>query len=255
LKTSVIERVRESPSPDAGSIAPPSVGVIVPTLNEATRLPGLLTALACEEPPHTVVVVDGGSADGTVALARAAGARVLVVGGGRGVQLRAAARLTDAPVLLFLHADCVFPAGGLGRVLEALAGDPALVGGNFRVVFDGGDRFSRGLGRIYDWNRRIRRRYYGDSGIFVRREAYGATGGIRPIALMEDLDFVRRLERHGRTVQIREPPLVTSSRRFRRRSAIAIVAGWLLLHVLFALGVSPDRLARLYDSQRRRLRH
>jgi hypothetical protein len=63
---------------------------------------------------------------------------------------------------------------------------------------------------------------------------------------------VRRLERSGPTGCIAEPPLVTSSRRFRGRRPLAIVAGWLRIHLLYALGVAPERLAGLYDSERRR---
>jgi hypothetical protein len=74
---------------------------------------------------------------------------------------------------------------------------------------------------------------------------------MRPVALMEDYDFTRRLERYGPTCCIEDPPVVTSSRRFRGRRPVAIVWGWLNIHALYHLGVSPDRLARLYDSQRR----
>ncbi len=95
--------------------------------------------------------------------------------------------------------------------------------------------------------------YYGDSGIFVRARIYRALGGIRPLAVMEDYDFSRRLERAGPTCCIAEPPLVTSSRRFHGRRPAAIVWGWLKIHALYHLGVAPARLARLYDSERRGL--
>src|SRR6266851_4195072 len=88
--------------------------------------------------------------------------------------------------------------------------------------------------------------YYGDSGIFVRRSVYEALGGFRPIPLMEDLEFVRRLERFGRTSCIKNPPLTTSSRRFEKRHPAQIVYGWVRLHVLFWLGASPDQLAKIY---------
>ena len=88
--------------------------------------------------------------------------------------------------------------------------------------------------------------YYGDSGIFVRRDIYERIGGIRPIALMEDYDFVRRLEKVGPTLCIDDPPLITSSRKFQGRRRFAIVTGWIWIHALWYLGVSPDRLARMY---------
>ena len=225
------------------------ISVVIPTLNEAPILPRLLAQLARETTAHEVIVVDGGSTDGTPPLAETSGARVLSVPGGRGRQLAAGAGAAAGDVLLFLHADCVFPAGGLRLITEALAA-PAVVGGNFRLLFDGDDRFSRWLNGFYA---AIRRRgfYYGDSGVFVRRAVYDALGGIRPIALMEDYDFVRRLEKAGPTACIAEP-LVTSARRFAGRSLATIVLGWLAIHAFFHLGVSPERLARFYDSERRR---
>ena len=169
---------------------------------------------------------------------------------GRGQQLHAGAEAAGGDVLLFLHADCVLPPGALAQIEACLARSPAAVGGNFRLLFDGDTRFSRWLTGFYAWMRRYGL-YYGDSAVFVRRRVYRAIGGIRPIALMEDYDFTRRLERAGPTLCITEPPLVTSSRRFTGRRADAIVWGWVKIHALYYLGVSPSRLARLYDSERR----
>ena len=140
--------------------------------------------------------------------------------------------------------------GGLAAIRGALA-DPAVIGGNFRILFDGADGFSRWLDGFYAWIRRGGL-YYGDSAIFLRRAVYRELGGIRPIALMEDFDLSRRMERRGGTVCIAEPPVLSSSRRFAGRRPYAIVIGWLWIHALFYLGVSPERLARLYDSARRR---
>ena len=148
-------------------------------------------------------------------------------------------------MLLFLHADSRFPEGGGTYIERALRQSPKSPGGNFRLTFDGGDRFSAWLTGFYTW---IRRRgvYYGDSGIFVRRDIYAALGGFRPQDILEDYDFVRRLERAGPTVCITDGPLVTSARKFAGRRPVAIVAGWLWLHALYTLGVAPKRLARGY---------
>lgn len=223
--------------------------VIIPTLDEAARLPGLLADLARQKVAHEVIVVDGGSRDGTVDLARASGATVLRTRRGRGQQLAAGAAAAQGDVFLFLHADCRFPTGGLAHIGEALANDTRIVGGNFRLLFDGNDRFSLWLNDFYAWIR-DRGLYYGDSGIFVRRSIYHRIGGIKPIALMEDYDFVRRLEPVGRTHCIDYPPLITSSRRFAGRHPAAIVAGWLAIHALYSIGLSPRRLAVLYRSAR-----
>ena len=223
----------------------PLISVVVPTLDEAQNLPHLLADLGTGGTAAEIIVADGGSTDGTQTIARQMGAGVIHAARGRGHQVAAGAAATRGKVLLFLHADSRFPPGGLDRIGEVLAARPEAVGGNFRLDFDGDTGFDAWLARFYAWIR-AKGFYYGDSGIFVRRAVYERLGGMRPIALMEDYDFVRRLERAGPTICIDDPPLVTSSRRFAGRSPVAIVLGWLKIHTLFHLGVSPDRLARLY---------
>lgn len=185
--------------------------------------------------------MDGGSTDGTPSIAARLGTRLITSERGRGHQLRAGAAAATGEFLLFLHADSVFPQGGLTAIGEILDRNPRVPGGNFRVVFDGDTRFARGLTVFYAWIRRFAL-YYGDSGIFVRRAIYAALGGFRPMALMEDYEFVRRLERAGPTCRIEDPPLITSSRKFAGRRPVAIVWGWALLHLLYWAGVSPGRL-------------
>lgn len=225
------------------------ISIVIPTLNEAENLPGLLRALQRETVAHEVLVVDAFSLDGTAAQARDLGARVMMSDPGRGRQLCKGARHAQGDTLLFLHADSIFPEGGLAAVQRELAENPDAPGGNFRLLFDGDDDFSRWLEGFYVWIR-ARGFYYGDSGIFIRRRVLDAVGGIRPLALMEDYDLVRRMERAGPTRCIEEPALITSSRRFRGRPPAMIVCGWLKIHALFLLGVRPERLAGLYDSRR-----
>jgi rSAM/selenodomain-associated transferase 2 len=248
---SVSEPRDASMRPPAAS-SQPVISVIIPTLNEADRLPNLLSRLRDEAVRCEILVSDGGSTDGTPAVAAAAGVSVLTGPPGRGQQLARGAAAARGELLLFLHADSLLPAGGLAAIEAALAAWPEAPGGNFRLLFDGEDPFSRWLEGFYAFIRR-HGLYYGDSAIFVRRPVLQAIGGIRPIALMEDFDLVRRLERAGPTLCIETPPLVTSSRRFAGRRPAAIVAGWLWLHLLYLLGAAPERLARLYDSARRRV--
>lgn len=224
------------------------ISVIIPALNEEEMLPGLLAALQRETTSHETIVVDGGSRDGTIGAAERYGVRVLRSPPGRGTQICAGVQEAAGDILLFLHADTTLPAGGLRRIEETLASRPEIVGGNFRLLFDGETPFSRWLTRFYAFVRRLGF-YYGDSGIFVRRSVYDRLGGIRPIAVMEDYDFVGRLQRSGATCCIAEPPLVTSSRRFEGRHPVAIVYGWIKLHALFYAHASPTRLATLYAAQ------
>jgi rSAM/selenodomain-associated transferase 2 len=228
------------------------ISIIIPTLDEEESLPALLDAIHQEGADCEVIVVDGGSRDRTLEVTRDYKARTLISPSGRGAALCIGAREARGEVLLFLHADSTLLPGALARISEALLTDTEIIGGNFRLVFAGNRSFSRWLSRLYAWMRFFGR-YYGDSGIFVRRCGYEALGGFRPIALMEDLEFVRRLERFGRTCCIKDPPLITSSRRFAGLRPWQMLFVWIRLHVLFWLGVSPDRLAEFYKTQAPRL--
>ena len=221
-----------------------TISVVIPTLNEHENLARLLAELGSEA--DDVIVVDGGSTDDTCEIAQRAGTHLLKSPRGRGQQLARGADGAGGDILWFLHADCRYPAGAVAQIRRLLGADPGLIGGNFRLLFDGDTKFDRWLDRFYARNRK-RGLYYGDSGIFVRRDVYQRLGGIKPIALMEDYDFVRRMERAGTTICIEDPPLITSSRRFHGRRKPAIVYGWLKIHALYYLGVAPEKLARIYD--------
>ncbi len=223
------------------------ISIIIPVINEADNLNRLLPVLRSSLVPHEVIVVDGGSTDGSDAVAEQHGATALSAPRGRGTQLQAGVAVSSGQTLLFLHADTDFDTRGLAAMVCALGANPNLVGGNFLVIFEGDREFCQDLTRFYAWMRR-RGNYYGDSAIFVRRSVYDRLGGIRGIPLMEDYDFVRRMERAGRTICIQEPPVITSSRRFEGRTWPNIVWGWIKMHALYALGVSPARLARMYEA-------
>jgi len=224
------------------------ISIIIPTLDEERSLPALLAAIGQQKAAHEVIVVDGGSRDRTLEVAHNRGVRTIIARPGRGAGIATGAEASCGDVLFFLHADSRLPSGALERINEVLSTDANIIGGNFRLVFDGDTAFSRRLTGFCAWIRLLGF-YYGDSGIFVRRLVYQALGGFRPIPVMEDWDFVRRLERFGGTCCIKDPPLVTSSRRFEGRRPLEILYGLVRIHALFWLGVSPDRLVEVYRSQ------
>jgi rSAM/selenodomain-associated transferase 2 len=190
-----------------------------------------------------LLVVDGGSQDGTLAVARARGAAILAAPRGRGAQLHAGARAARGEVLWFVHADTLVPADAAEQIVAALR-DSAVVGGNFRLRFGGprlAARILTGLQPLFGWLGLC----YGDSALFVRREAYERIGGFRPFLLFEDLDLVRRLRRVGRLAHV-PSEVIASSRRFEGRSFALTLARWVALQLLYWLGVPPDRLARHY---------
>lgn len=223
----------------------PDISVVIPVLNEQDRIGGMIDELRRDSSAaFEIIVIDGGSSDGTVRIAEALGARVTVSNPGRGPQLVTGAAQAAGDILWFLHVDSHVAPGALGRIRSAI-GENDRVGGNFRVIFDGDDGFSNWLTGFYAWFRR-RGLYYGDSGIFIRRDVYDGIGGLRPMALLEDYDLTRRMERYGGTCCIDTPALITSSRKFIGRHPVSIVFGWLKIHALYALGVNPKRLAKIY---------
>lgn len=227
------------------------ISIVIPTLNEAPRIGALIRALRAQDPSAQIIVADGGSTDGTLAIAREAGAdHAIAAERGRGQQLVAGLALARGGIIWFLHADTVLPDGALPALAIAMEADPDSPGGNFRLLFDGDDGFSRWLDGFYAWLRR-RGWYYGDSGIFIRRSVLDQIGGLRPLTLMEDYDLVRRLERAGPTLCIADPPLLTSSRRFAGRKPASIIWGWIRIHLRYFCGTNPERLAAMYDSERR----
>lgn len=219
------------------------LSAIVPTLNEEVHITATVRFLRCLGDGMEVIVVDGGSTDGTVEAARGEGAIVVIADRGRGQQLEAGAARAAGDILWFVHADTIPPCDALTAIESALA-DPSVAGGNFGLTFDGPSRAARQLTFIYPWLRLLRL-YYGDSGIFVRREIYHRIGGFRRIALFEDLDLVRRIRRAGRFVHL-NCRLTTSSRRFENRNFAAMWVQWTTLQVLYWCGVPPNRLARWY---------
>jgi rSAM/selenodomain-associated transferase 2 len=233
----------------AALLTDPLVSVVVPVLDEEDTLPVLLDRLAELPGRLEAVVVDGGSADASAAIARrhASEPTVCQSEAGRARQMNTGATASTGDVLLFLHADTRLPADAYARIVDALR-DPAVQGGNFALGFDGEDRFSRVLGRWYAVQRRAGI-YYGDSAPFVRREVFDHLGGFRPLPIMEDYDFVRRLEKRGRTACL-PGPAVTSARRWQALGWPRTVFSWVVIRWLFLAGVSPERLARLYPHAR-----
>jgi rSAM/selenodomain-associated transferase 2 len=224
-------------------VSTPRVSVVIPALDEAAHVE---RALASVRDADEVIVVDGGSRDRTAALARAAGAAVLLAPRGRGTQLgRGAARATG-DWLVFLHADTALERGWK-EALHALPREVA--GGAFRLAIDSPRPAFRAIEWGVAWRCRLLSLPFGDQGLFARRSAYAEVGGFRPFPLMEDIDFVCRLGRAGRLAFPR-PRAFTSPRRWERHGVFGATLrnGWLLAQ--FAAGRRPEDLARGYHPAR-----
>lgn len=220
------------------------LSVVVPTLQAASVLPGTLEALR-PGAPGQVIVVDGGSSDGTSQIAEREGARLIAAERGRGCQLAAGARAASGNWLLFLHADTRLAAGWplAAQSFMAKTGEGWRAGW-FRLAFDDQSSAARRVAGLANWRSRRLGLPYGDQGLLIPRSFYQALGGYGRQPLMEDVELVRRIGRR----RLAELPAtaVTSADRYRRGGWWGRPARNLTLLGLFFLGVPPTLLARLY---------
>jgi len=216
------------------------LSVVVPALNEAAGIRAALEALApLRRAGHEVIVVDGGSADGTPELAAGLCDRVLRSARGRAVQMNAGAAAANGDVLVFLHADTQLPLNFEEAVLASLE---TALWGRFDVTIDG----RHPLLKVVAWSMNLRSRLTGiatgDQAIFVRREAFR---GFPEMALMEDIAFSRAMRRRGPPACLRSRVL-TSGRRWEARGVLRTIALMWWLRLRYFLGARPDDLARRY---------
>jgi rSAM/selenodomain-associated transferase 2 len=219
------------------------LSVIVPALDAAGGLPESIAALggAAAE----ILVVDGGSTDGTRATAERLGARVLTAPRGRGVQLAAGVAAARGPWLLLLHADTRL-APGWPAAVRAIVENPQAAGRawHFAFALDDDAPQARRLERAVAWRSRVLALPYGDQGLLIHRDLLEQVGGIRPLPLMEDVELVRRLGRAR--LGALDIAAVTSAVRWRREGYIRRSSRNLLCLGLWFLGVPPRIIARLY---------
>jgi rSAM/selenodomain-associated transferase 2 len=218
------------------------IAAVVPALNEEAEIAGCVAALRGEV--AEVIVVDGGSRDGTVAAAAAAGARVTVApGSSRAVAMNTGAALATADIVFFVHADCRPAAGFAAEIAAAVACGAGA--GCFQLRFDS----DHWLLRISGWCTRadlglIR---FGDQTLFVRRSLLRAIGGFdERLVVMEDHDIVCRLRRRTRFV-ILAGPVTASARRYRRLGAYRTqLVSYPVVVALYHLRVPQPRLLQVY---------
>lgn len=217
------------------------ISICVCTLEESGQIDSLLDHLARLPGAWEVIVADGGSTDATATLARAhaSAPRVLDVRGGRAAQLNAAAAAAAGERLAVLHADSRLPLDAHA----SLARSPARAG-NFALRFDGSGPFPWALARVYAIQRRFGL-YYGDSTVWCERALFEELGGYRELEIMDDYDFIRRLERATRTTCL-PGPASTSARRWEQMGVARTIFAWTAIRWLYLLGVPPRRLATLY---------
>jgi rSAM/selenodomain-associated transferase 2 len=226
----------------------PPLSIVIPTLNAMPSLADCLAALvegSVAGLVREVIVVDGGSHDASTALAIDMGCKVVEAHErGRGAQLAQGARLAQGDWLMFLHGDTVLQAGWsevvLGHVLGGQSGKAAY----FQLAFADGGRDGKRVAGLANWRAASFGLPYGDAGLLIGRDHYERVGGYQALALMEDVDLVRRI---GRS-HIHSLPVTaqTSGEKFVRGGWWRMPLRNVALVCAFLMGVNPTKLATWY---------
>ncbi|MDX8409644.1 MAG: TIGR04283 family arsenosugar biosynthesis glycosyltransferase, partial [Mariprofundales bacterium] len=215
----------------------PSIALVIPLRNEATVLPELLQAVR-RLPVNEVMLVDGGSSDGTQAVLADSGLRWISSPAGRGRQMNAGAACCHSDILLFLHADTQVDNQHIVQ-LRTLFADPGAQSGRFDVQLSGEDLAFALISYMINFRSRISKIATGDQAIFVRRLLFERMGGFPELPLMEDIAFSRRLKREG-GVRCLRARVITSSRRWRQGGILRTILLMWTLRLGFYLGVPAE---------------
>jgi rSAM/selenodomain-associated transferase 2 len=220
-----------------------SVSIIVPVLNEAPLLRAFLAHLRQRASRAEIVVADGGSSDGTRDLAQSFCDQLVVSEASRAIQMNAGARAARGDILWFVHVDAKVPSGCLEEI-ERMMDDPNVAGGFFRIqlpqahIYRLTDSFAHYAGILL-------RMRCGDHGIFCRRAAFLAVNGFPKVPLMEDVEFFRRLRRHGR-VRYSRKRILASPRRYETIGPVRLTLAYGLIAALYVFGIPLEKLASIY---------
>lgn len=222
---------------------PTKLSIIIPVLNEATNI--LRTISAAQTGTNIeIIVVDGGSTDGTLELVKTLSVQVVQTTPNRALQMNTGATLATGDILLFLHADTRLPSHFDPWVRQTLA-NPGTIAGAFQLKIDAKTPSLRLIEKGVNWRSRSLQMPYGDQAIFLKTTTFQDIGGFPPLPIMEDFELMRQLRRQGH-IEIVPTSVVTSGRRWQKLGVLKTTLLNQLVILGYLLKISPQQLASWY---------
>ena len=222
------------------------ISIIIPVRNEAENIGRLLFALQpYRDRGHEVVVIDGGSEDDTVVIAKSLADTVLQTSAGRSHQMNAGSVAANGEVLWFLHADSELPEQADKLIINAVT-TGTFTWGRFDVRLSGRQILLRVVEKMMNLRSRLTGIATGDQGIFISRKLFEQVGGYPDQLLMEDIALCKELKKYQSPVSLREK-MVTSSRRWEKNGVVRTILLMWILRAAYYFGVPADKLALRYD--------
>ncbi len=226
-----------------------TISVIIPVLHETERINSIIEHLKNLDDSQAcrIIVVDGDLSGQTINAITHDNVIKIVSEKGRAKQMNAGAELATGDILLFLHADTRLPTGALTKITEVLENEK-YVAGAFDLAIDSDNRLIKAIAAQARFRSRLTRTPYGDQAIFIRKKYFDEIGRFKSIALMEDVELMRRIKKRGDRISILPDRVKTSARRWEKEGILYTTLRNRALMILYSLGVSPNWLARFYKS-------
>jgi rSAM/selenodomain-associated transferase 2 len=221
-----------------------TLSIIVPTYNEAHNTSRIIDDSLRVQAQW--IIVDGGSSDDTVSNLRNAGLYVLTSSKGRAVQMNAGARTAVGEWLIFLHADTILPDAAIEYFHAHVARHPETPGGAFSLRMENPKWKYRYLEFYVKWRCRLLKLPFGDQAMFVRKSLFDKLGGFNEsLPVMEDIEFVRKLNRCPGFITL-PAPVITSARRYEQEGFFIRSAKNLVMQILYKFGFPASKLRAMY---------
>jgi rSAM/selenodomain-associated transferase 2/rSAM/selenodomain-associated transferase 1 len=222
---------------------PNRISIIIPAINEANNIAETIESIGPGDKKE-VIVVDGGSNDDTVGIAKSLGARVITGSPPRARQMNRGAVQATGDVLVFLHADTRLPEKFEDYIFNSFK-QPKMVAGAFQLRMDSSMPGLRLIERIANWRARYLKMPYGDQAIFLSSKLFHYLGGFLDIPIMEDFELIRRLKKRGKIITL-PVPVLTSPRRWQNFGILKTTLINQLVIAAYVMGIAPEVIARWY---------